>query len=415
MKLRKPLILLLSLFMAPCFASSKTGPSFERLQELGGPGPDRATVESVPVVTSAQRTDEQRVETVCDSPERLLVLDNFVEEGKVPPYVDVDGDGKPDVATGDAIAAVYRASGHRVAQLSLWGDGSVGHIADLVSSVADKVEQGGLRLSAVMLSQSIEVPLEAVGRDLHLSVKPGEFRAKRQTVNDALIKMMEQNDSPEYGQLSRAVERLAARGVPFIVAAGNGGPEKVNLLGFLPGAISVGGLLLDGTKSPTSGDNSLVAVWRPGQIVLRPTADGNVDVNADGVGDFDRSKLTGEPSIASRFNGKRVSEAVINTPSGGDFDILSRETPGGIARLIEEMPDKLYRTKDLIRFFHREDQPYSRLIYKQAPFYDKTMTFPFHADKHGNVVFDPAGDGSSDQVGLLSGAAFAAASICRTR
>ena len=400
------------IFSCATIARAADDAAWARPQRFAALEPVRAKAVAQPVLPQVSASDEQRVAAACASPARILIIDNFLEQGEVDAYMDVDGDGKPDVGHGDVVSAVYFGAGKATAHLNLRGDGSIANVAALFELAAEKVEKGELKLAGINLSQSVEVPLPAVARDLNISVQPSEFGAKREFVNEALIRMMDEHDSPEYGQLSRAVARLAARGVPLFVVAGNGGPDKVNLLSFLPGAITVGGLARDGSKSPSSGDNALVSVWRANQLVLRRTADGNVDVNGDGVGDFDKSKLTGGATIASRFSGQPVKDAVIPTPKGGDFDILSRETPGGIARLLEEMPDKLYRTEDLIRFFQREGQPYSEVMRRQAPYYDKTMSYPFRADKKGRIVFDPAKDGTQGQVGLLSGTSFAVAAIC---
>ncbi|MFA6028224.1 MAG: hypothetical protein WC969_00085 [Elusimicrobiota bacterium] len=359
-----------------------------------------------------QGPDEARIEKVCASPLPVLVLDNFAAgTDAVSPYMDVDGDGKPDAGHGEVVSAIYKASGKKTRPLNMGGDGSIEHLVALLGPVAARLEKGSLALSAINVSQCVDVPLSDVQKDLGLPYGSEQFLAHRAEVDAAIAKLMNEKGSPHYGKLSRIAARIAKKGVPIYLAAGNQGPGKVNLLGFLPGTVSVGSIGRDGRKAASSADNGLTSVWRPGEYAFRRTADGNVDVNGDGLGDFDAKLMSKGPPLAAAYAGKPMTEVLRTPTKDPELDIIRRDTPGGVERLTSELQDGLYRVDDLIAFF-RIDGARAESLRRHGPYLDKSMRFHFTASAAGTVVFDPAGDGSPGQVLLMAGTSFAAPALC---
>lgn len=408
---RNARLLALALLAVQCPASAAGGrPAPGLLRGLaGGELPEVPPVAGAPVPSP----EEHAAERACRSADPVLVVDNFsTMPGRVRPYIDADGDGTPDVGHGEIVAALYRATGKRVLKRNMDLDGSIENLVRIVGRAAAELEAGTLRISAVNLSQVTEVSLEGLNRDLAVDppATPAEIGARRAELARAVRRLMDEAGSPAFGKLGEVFARLRARGVPVLFAAGNAGPEKINLLGMLPGAISVGSLRPDGSKAGTSADSSLVGLWRRGEHGARRVP-GGLDLDGDGRPDLDAERLSGGPSAAERYAGRPAAELIGALPSGPDWDMFSRESEAGVAYLIEHLPERLYRAEELAGFFklppHRR-----RALVARGPLADKSMRFSFGIDAAGRVVYDPAGTGAPGQVALLSGTSFAAPFLC---
>src|SRR6185369_6845817 len=85
--------LVLFLSCVPAALRAESDAAWAQLHRFAALEPAAKTVASQPVLPQASASDEQRVAAACGSPERILIIDNFLEEGAIPPYIDVDGDG----------------------------------------------------------------------------------------------------------------------------------------------------------------------------------------------------------------------------------------------------------------------------------------------------------------------------------
>ncbi|MBI3550546.1 MAG: hypothetical protein HY078_16030 [Elusimicrobia bacterium] len=364
---------------------------------------------SAPVVAPAERegTDEEIVAAVCRSADPVAVVDQFT--GDPDDKFDLDGDNVYDAFHGEIVASFYRASGKSVVPVDVFKFNALDFVTIILERFVARLERGEFKVSAINLSLAADIPAAELGT----LPSPSEPRAERERLHSKVQAWFTSRGS-DYGAFVALMERARRLGVAVIVPAGNSGPGKVNALSLLPGAITVGGLTIDGRKSESTGDNALVGIWRLGERVMRRTADGGVDVNGDGTAEFPRSSLSGGPAWARYFTGRLVSETVIDPPTGGDFDVLNRAHPAGLAALRRIMPDALYRTEDAIRYFKKEGL-FAAAMRRRGEYYDKHLTMPFRADSNGRIVFDPAGDGSPNQVTILNGTSVAAPAICLPR
>lgn len=135
------------------------------------------------------------------------------------------------------------------------------------------------------------------------------------------------------------------------------------------------------------------------------------DVDGDGADDFGGVTLTGGENIASRYAGKPAAETVLDTPSGGDWDIMSRTSPGGIKWLLDHLPEGIYRTEDMVEFF-KMSGPRAETLLKRGKYVHKTFKYSFQEDEQGRIVYDPEGTGAPNQVMMVSGTSFASSFIC---
>ncbi len=413
--MRRPLAVALALLSLASQSSASPGSALESLRAMA---PDAAPVVPAPVsVQAAARgreplTAAQAVNRLCSKRDPVVIVDTFVS-GSIPGAIDADGDGRPDIEHGDVINALYTAAGFRVQRADLKGERNIPHVAEVFEQIASEVASGRRRAAAVNLSHTVEVTWAGLNADLALQrpVTPENVRSRRAELAEAVAKMMDRNDSPGFRSLSDALGRLTALGVPVFVAAGNHTPDKVNLLGLLPGVVSVGALNRGGGKAAFSADSALVEVWAAGEHVFRRVA-GGVDVDGDGRPDLPASTLSGGPMIASRFAGRPLSEKKGVLPTDPWLVNIDRLSPTGIEYLQGLMSDGLYPVEDLVAFF-KVSPAKGRSFASRGRYFDKTMQYPFEIDASGRAVFDPARDGSSGQAVLVPGTSFATPQLCR--
>lgn len=354
----------------------------------------------------------QAVTQMCAKRAPVVIIDTFVSDS-VKPAIDVDGDSQEDVEHGDVLDALYQAGGFPIHRVDLGGQRTFPHVTEVFLQLTNEIASGRLHVSAVNLSYTVEVSWASLNTDLTLSppVTPNDALGRRVELSEALAQLMDRNNSPDFRAMSKAIARLTAIGVPVFVSAGNHTPEKVNLLGLIPGVISVGALDLRGGKAPFSGDSSLVEVWAAGEYVFRRVA-GGLDVNGDDRPDFPAAILSGGPMVASRFSGRMLSEVAGVLPVDPWLVNVDRTSSGGVEYLSTLMSDGLYPVETLAAFF-KLSAAKTRTFASRGSYFDKTMRYPFDVDTSGRVIYDPARDGSQGQAVIVSGTSFSTPMLCK--
>ena len=363
-----------------------------------------------PSLQQAAPTAADAAARLCASPAPVAVVDHFAGVD-TDADMDVDGDGKPDMAHGDVLAGLYRAAGRPTRAYALGGV-SLEQTAAAFSRVADDVE-AGKPVAAVNFSMEISVPWAAINRELGVAppaITDETVGARRDEVLAGLRALMRSRDDDSFEALLRAASRLSRMGVPIFGIAGNNGPDKVNLMNLLPGVVVVGGLRPDGSKMAVSEDNSLVDLWALGERSFSRVP-GGLSVDGDGRADYPASALSGGPAFVDSFAGKPVADVVVPVPSDPELDPILRDTPGGVDYLRQHMPDALFPVEELIRFF-RLPRMRADAMRQRGLYFDKTLRYAFGADAAGRITFDPAGTGAPGQALLMSGTSFAPPSLC---
>ena len=107
------------------------------------------------------------------------------------------------------------------------------------------------------------------------------------------------------------IEQLITMGSRVYIAAGNQGKDAYNLLNLANGAINVGALTENGTKSAISGDNVLVNRWARSEFPVSKTEDG-IDFTGDGKTDLSFEDLSagGENLINKLIGGTSVATSI---------------------------------------------------------------------------------------------------------
>ena len=221
----------------------------------------------------------------------------------------------------------------------------VNALANLLNDINHGVEVG-----AVNMSLGVEVHIDKIALELGLlKLKPKNVHEYRKTIKDSINQIdfskskysgTREMDSLLNGELAkevidtiRLIEEITKKGIPVFIAAGNEGPNSLNLLTLADGVTSVGALNKDGSKvrvndtySWGSADNSIVSQWETVFYKPRPIYKEN--------GDFNGFSLSLEDTLSSNQN-----EAP-DLPLG-DIDIHAKGLLKELFPLIEKMVENI--------------------------------------------------------------------------
>lgn len=155
----------------------------------------------------------------------------------------------------------------------------------------------GEKIDAVNISATIGVRIDDLAKVTGLPLTRDNLKAYNNEVRN-WFKETKIHDLQWPDKNLRSVENITQKGVPVFIAAGNDGPDYVNLYSFAKGVTIVGALKEDDkTKTPYSGDNSLVSGWARGDypITQVKNQDGKIgyDINADNKIDIPEENVTG--------------------------------------------------------------------------------------------------------------------------
>lgn len=352
------------------------------------------------------------VDEMCTSPKPVLVIDVFTRRATPgSPYPqsrrthDFDGDGMPDGAHGDYVSAIYEASGKTVVPFNMPARlRSADDIVGMYRSLADRLESGAIEKPAAI---NISAGSILFFRELmeHTPAARAAITAteKGERGRQALAFILQ--DTSEYTQYYRDIYevfgRLAAIGVPIIVAAGNDNcayADAVNFLSLMPGVITVGALDHKGRVASYSCESSLVDLHSTGEFFAREV-EGGIDINGDNIPEFPAAQLSAGETIASRYAGKNLDEVLVKIPPAYD-------TPYTIGRMLQTdaLPEGIYPSAKIIEREHLDTVgPYTH--------YPSHIDFTITPDRR--LKFDPAGDGDPAKVMRFPpGTSFAAPNIC---
>ena len=148
-------------------------------------------------------------------------------------------------------------------------------IGDALGRVAAEV-QSGLKLDALNMSMGTMRPL----RDLMTGKTTPTVQPMSQLLDQAADHPNDPTSEHEQEPLSavagglRALQQLVGKGVSVFIAAGNHGPDHVNVFTLAPGVHSVGALTPGGQHWSSSGNNPWVTDWATGEhdVVIEGTA-----------------------------------------------------------------------------------------------------------------------------------------------
>ncbi|MEM7646397.1 MAG: hypothetical protein AAF203_05765, partial [Pseudomonadota bacterium] len=173
---------------------------------------------------------------------------------------------------------------------------------------------------------------------------------------------------------------------------------NINFVSFM-GATTVGSLTqFDGKPAPYSNLSGFVRDYRVGDIISRKVQ-GGIDINNDGVADFIDSQLSDGAQVADYFDGQ---PAQVSTLDEARENLRKPTFLMGRDFLRATYPSATFETELL----DRRDQVYGSLV--QYP-----SQFHFRLAESGVALFDPAGDGSPNQVALNKGTSYALGNICQ--
>lgn len=219
--------------------------------------------------------------------------------------IDLDGDGVRDRSHGEVVNDFIRSQipNANISNVEI-PNYEPATLTGLFNSVSAQVDQGQ-RVDAVNFSQqtfnSIRELAQVTGLPLNndnlAQFKPQIKATLRQYAQNPAAAPAGAERFTQWLSTIDAMEGLASRGVPVYVAAGNDGPDQINMFALADGAVVVGARDANGNRTSYTADNSLVTRAAVGDNAITPLVNGQgafvgVDYTGDRIVNAGVSQLT---------------------------------------------------------------------------------------------------------------------------
>ncbi len=346
----------------------------------------------------------QEIADICHSDDDIYLVDIFKHRKPTLGYqqdkdhkndIDLDGDGLPDVMHGDFVAKVFELNQRPLKTYGIKNfgkSGIQGALGDLRHYIRIKQIK---KPAAIILALSQSYSLEKIAIELLGNQNAPITMSNIDNYAEQIIAGIKETLGDHHSLYSfyRDVKDLEKLGVPVVIAAGNDYSTTINLASLM-GATSIGALDLNGEVAAYSNENLYVNIYRPGDYISRELP-GGIDINNDGIVDFESSLLTGQTKLKDWVSN--------NQPQ--ILSISEAQTKLKESFLIESNDFHQFTGVSDQAILSQYDQTYGDVVH-----YPSNMSFFKQPD--GTLVFNPAKDNSSDQVAINSGTSFAIGSLC---
>jgi hypothetical protein len=365
--------------------------------------------------------------------------------------IDIDGDGTPDIAHG-VVAAINlksRMANARVLMVDseaspagsqnpqeVTRQGCQGRIRAF-QQLTERLNRGerldGVNFSCATAGTTLTELGEVIGMDLSPTVMAGlrgpQLQRTHEEIRQRLFRLADQADRVPmddrtyryayYGKVLQSMEAVSRRGVPIYVAAGNEGPNHLNLYSLAQGAISVGAVNARGERTVYTADDStnpFVTRYAQGDFNIRAIRqNGQVsgyDINGDGRVDVPAHLVSGRgrfvhPTL-SQLNGRPLSEVLLRPTE------LAHLQSSGLnehsIRMVPELDRRVMTVEQYGQLRGLDAQTVQRMK-SQGDYttWDGQWTFRLRQD--GRLVYNPDGSALPADalvVGANRGTSFAA-------
>ncbi len=348
---------------------------------------------------------QNRINQVCRTPGDILIIDVFsqitpdwgrVTENEELGLLDMDGDGDGDIHHGDLIKKIFQ--NNNVITLTYGIPYFTGHyIHGALADIRYLIEsQQMVKPKAIVMAISFSVTLEwllQLNLNTQDSLNFANVNSQLPVIKSSILDKLDRS-SKLFWVLKEIKYLIEDLGVEFIIPAGNDYSLKINVA-TLVGGLSVGALSADGLSyAPYSNQSSLTEVYRVGDIIAKNVEEG-IDINSDGVVDFNWDILSGGESIAQQYNG---SQATLSTRE----DVI--QNPDQETIISNRMFSELLGVEN------------EKTLNTLAELYGEALHYPsqtpFHIDNQNKLYFDPENSGDRNQVAFIPGSSFALGNIC---
>ncbi|OGI21716.1 MAG: hypothetical protein A2287_00340 [Candidatus Melainabacteria bacterium RIFOXYA12_FULL_32_12] len=202
-----------------------------------------------------------------------------------------------------------------------------------------------------------------------------------------------------------AIEEVTKLGVPVYIAAGNSGPDYLNLFSLAKGAITVGAFDGDNEDSERiylSADNSLVNGKGRGVFYTSPVLRKDGSLSGYSIMDnnrvvFKKSEISKDIPVVDKFVGKPLKEVLAQEEDYPAMHALQNmwtdmkpvkkynDRISKLDGLLFDI-DKLVETKSL----SKEEATF---LNRHGDYVDSGMNHAFRVDKDGKIISDPENNG----------------------
>lgn len=198
----------------------------------------------------------------------VIVLDDYR-------YHDVEIKGEHGFSHGEISARMAEENGLNVKrfQVEISKAGAF-ELGNSMQEIAKRIDSGELKLpegTALNLSFGLSLTYDQVSSALNMTITPENVKEKREEIVDTLDKMWNNKTLAvngmalaEAADTNRGIRELQKRGIKVISAAGNEGPDYINI-GTLAADVQYSALTADGSLADYSGKNNFTKDGR-GQV-----------------------------------------------------------------------------------------------------------------------------------------------------
>ncbi|MBY0404937.1 MAG: hypothetical protein K2X66_13640 [Cyanobacteria bacterium] len=355
--------------------------------------------------------------------------------------IDIDGDGVGDLSHG-AVSAMYLKSkmpGARVLMENSEGDpreainnnydaiqvGCEGRI-NAFNRLSAKVRKGQ-KLDAVNFSVATSgTTMKELAQVTGLPLTPANAKQYENEIRAKLSGLAERLDSGtlsetqyKYGyfwKVIQSMERLTSQGVPIYLAAGNEGPEHINMYSLARGTKTVGAVNAKGEKTSYSSDsqfNPFITSFAQGDYNVRHVQHGGqsgVSITGNDKVDIPAHLLSGRGRFVNRrlatFSGKQSNQFLLKPE---EIQLLQRG--GGLAQARNLIPQSELRliSVDTYGALNRMSPDAIGRMKSMGTLTTLDGKLVFRTQANGRLFYSP--DGSSDRgdtIHVNRGTSFAA-------
>ena len=353
-----------------------------------------------------KEAEEARVAVIDDDPDGTNIID-------------IDGDNVADFTHGEHVGELIKAY-HRNTKIVYFDVGTIGnassnHPGQL--SLNKAVEQmklvqrhlrRGEHFDAVNYSIASHMPLE-----LMKGINLGSAKERKSLKTAIWYNGLQISPLKQIYEEIHEIERVNPS-VPFYVAAGNHGKDRISLASLAEGVHTCAAIKPGGNLEKYSADNVLITDKEQGTYEIRfipakNSQSAGFDINQDGIVDIqanDPRLSKGEPST-KKFVGKTIEDINFQISIFGPLKVFRPES---------DMKKRLFSLEDS-KPLNPEDDMIEKLFgglsdyhgeYFELPDGDKTTIpkFGYRTDKSGKIIYDPLNTGHDNVVGFVPGTSF---------
>ena len=228
--------------------------------------------------------------------------------------IDLDGDGKADMAHGNVVASLISASftNSDVFTFDISANQNFTTNERIIASleyIVNEIKNGECDYDAINLSLSSRITYSDLSKALGVTINNNNVAQYADEIKEWLHSTGAKNGYSTTSQVVKLLEQIEALGTDVYIAAANvndGSDDEINLYTLAANTTSVGAKNKNGDIADFSFKNSAIDSWALGEIEVKKIKDSSgkllgLDINHDGKVDLDTKFCSGNGSDANAY------------------------------------------------------------------------------------------------------------------